>query len=54
MGKFWTITLVAILLLDEDWPVETILDFSLCVTMVPKVTSMDSTYQRSRYASTYQ
>ena len=42
--KFRIIAIGAILLLDEDWPIETVLDFSLCVTMVPKVTSIDSTY----------
>ena len=34
----------AILLLDEDWPIETVLNFSLCVTMVPKATSIDRNF----------
>ena len=41
--KFQIIEIGPILLLDEDWPIETVLNFSLCVTMVPKVTSTDST-----------
>ena len=43
-GKFRVIAIGATLLLDEDWPIETVLNLSLCVTMVPKVTSIDSTY----------
>ena len=52
--KFRIITIGVVLLLDEDWPIETVLNFSLSVTMVPTVTSIDSTSQRSGYASTYQ
>ena len=36
--EFPTRKLGAIFLLDEYRPIETILDLSLCVTMVPKVT----------------
>ena len=46
--KFRIIAIGPILLLDENWPIETILNFSLCVTMVPKVTSIDSTYFKLR------
>ena len=42
--EFRVVAIGAILLLDEDWPIETVLNFSLSVTMVPKVTSIDSTY----------
>lgn len=44
--KFLNMKLGVSSLLDEDRPIETILNFSLCVTMVPNVLSTDGTDRR--------